>query len=153
MAQKFNSILLVDDDRTTNHFNKLLLEEMALAPQIQLASHGQEALSLIKEIASPSSKEQPSPVASLIFLDLYMPVMNGLEFLEALEQEKKPWQQDLCVILLTSSSQPDDLELAKKFRIANILIKPLTSEKVKLVVQEVFLARNSNSGKIITLHF
>ncbi|WP_017729716.1 response regulator [Nafulsella turpanensis] len=142
MPGKFNSILLVDDDRTTNHFNKLLLEDMALAEQIQLASHGQEALSLIKETVSRSPKEQPSPMTSLIFLDLYMPVMNGIEFLKALEQQyKEALQQGLCIVLLTSSSQPGDLELAKNFRIANVLKKPLTSEKVKLVVREVFKAR------------
>ncbi|WP_017733991.1 response regulator [Nafulsella turpanensis] len=137
MPGKLNSILLVDDDRTTNHFNKLLLEGMDLAESIQIAYDGQEALSLIGD-GTANAKGMPSPQASLVFLDLYMPMMNGLEFLRALEKHNKDWRQEFYVVLLTSGNQAADIELAKSYKVANVLKKPLTTEKVKLVLKEAF---------------
>ncbi|WP_017730855.1 response regulator [Nafulsella turpanensis] len=133
MPEKFSSILLVDDDPTTNHFNKLLLEEMNLSEKIHLAYDGKEALSLIRDTSSVLKDQQQIP--SIIFLDLYMPMMNGFEFLEALK-EREDWYQTYWVVLLTSSNQPADIERVNNFKVANILRKPLTSEKVRLVIRE-----------------
>ena len=135
MPGKFDSILLVDDDKTTNHFNKLLLEGMQLCEQIHLAYDGQEAIEIIEKHYA-SLKEVEEKLASIIFLDLHMPMMNGLEFLEKLYSNEASKMKNLWVVLLTSSNNTEDFEKVKNYKIANILKKPLTTEKVKLVIQE-----------------
>ena len=135
MPEKFDSILLVDDDKTTNHFNKLLLEGMQLAEQIHLAYDGQEAFEIIEKHYA-CLKEVEEKLASIIFLDLHMPMMNGLEFLEKLYSNQAAKTKSFWVVLLTSSNNTEDIEKVKNYKIANVLKKPLTTEKVKLVIQE-----------------
>ena len=135
MPGKLDSILLVDDDKTTNHFNKLLLEGMQLAEKIHLAYDGQEAFEIIQSY-NASVKEMEKKLYSIIFLDLHMPMMNGLEFLEKLYSSQASLMKNFWIVLLTSSNSVDDFEKVKNYKIANILKKPLTTEKVKLVIQE-----------------
>ena len=40
-------VLLVDDDRTTNYLNQMLLERLAITNTILLAGNGQQALELL----------------------------------------------------------------------------------------------------------
>ena len=71
-----SAILLVEDDRDIREGLAELLEQEGYT--VTSAANGKEGLSALKEMEPPC----------LILLDLMMPVMNGLEFLEALEKER-----------------------------------------------------------------
>ena len=60
----------------------------------------------------------------LILLDLNMPQMGGLEFLKELRADP-----DLCklpVVVLTTSMQDSDLDVAYAHNVAGYIIKPIT---------------------------
>ncbi|GAB3637938.1 hypothetical protein GCM10027422_35280 [Hymenobacter arcticus] len=77
------SVLLVDDDPTTNYLNKLLLTRMDVAQQVLVAENGEQALRTLDQTCSaPPTAACPR----LILLDLNMPVLNGLAFLETYVQ-------------------------------------------------------------------
>jgi CheY-like chemotaxis protein len=135
MLERFKSILLVDDDKITNHFNKLLLEGMELSERIQIAYDGREALDMIR-VYPPPGEDTEKPFNSLIFLDLTMPEMNGLEFLEELARSHVAAWQNFQVVLLTSSQNNIDIEKVRTFKVKNVLWKPLTIGKVRQVIKE-----------------
>ena len=66
----------------------------------------------------------PPPNASLIFLDLNMPVKSGFDVLK--EIKSSPSVKDIPVIILTTSSSPIDVELCKNLG-ANLYIRKPTS--------------------------
>ncbi len=122
-----DQILIVDDDATTRFLMERTIKKSGLCDHILTASNGQEALNLLNTISGTDT------YPSLILLDINMPLMNGFEFLGAL-QESDLASLPLRIVLLTSSTNPQDVIKAKKYLLAGYLQKPLTTEKLQSVI-------------------
>ena len=131
--QKLAAILLVDDDPTTNFLNQLLLEELAVTDQLLVAENGAEALHILTHVLPPVA---PGPV--LVLLDVNMPVMNGMEFLEAYQQLPPDRRQDVVIVMLTTSLHPRDLARIQALPVASLVSKPLSEEKINAILREHF---------------
>ena len=128
-------VLLVDDDQTTNFLNKLLLTRLGVTEQVLTAANGEEALRVLVQQAGA-----PATCPNLILLDMNMPVLNGLAFLEAYTQLPPTVQAAIVIVMLTTSLHPVDLARAQELPIAGFLNKPLTKEKVADLLREHFAA-------------
>jgi CheY-like chemotaxis protein len=127
--------LLVDDDETTNFLNQALLRRLAVTDTILVAGNGQEALDLLHiHCASVASPTCPA----LILLDMKMPRMNGLEFLQAYTQRPLTDNPAVIIIMLTTSLNPQDVARMQDLPIAGYLTKPLTREKIDQLLQQHF---------------
>ncbi|WP_426061240.1 response regulator [Hymenobacter sp. B1770] len=128
------SVLLVDDDATTNYLNKILLTRLDVAEQLFVAENGREALDTLTRVCEVPTLDCPA----LVLLDINMPVMNGIEFLEAYQQLSLPQREAIVIVLLTTSANPQELARARQLPIAGVLTKPLTPQKVQQVLHEHF---------------
>jgi CheY-like chemotaxis protein len=130
MAQKLNTIMLIDDDEPTNFLSKMLIEEAHCAEHIQIADSGKMALDYLS-----NGNESPD----LIFLDINMPAMNGWEFLDKYKELEKAKQGKIVIIMLTTSLNPDDKVKASKMpEIAGFENKPLSPELINRVLKKYF---------------
>lgn len=129
------TVLLVDDDSTTNFLNKLLLTQMGVAEQVLVAENGEQALRTLDQ-ACHAADSRSCP--QLILLDMNMPVLNGLAFLEAYVQMPQVQQRAIVIVMLTTSLHPVDLAQAQQLPIADFINKPLTKEKVTSVLAKYF---------------
>ena len=132
--QKLAAILLVDDDSTTNYLNQLLLQELAVADQLLVAKNGAEALHILTHVLPPADAAGPV----LVLLDVNMPVMNGIEFLEAFQQLPPDRRQAVVIVMLTTSLHPRDLARIQALPIAGVVSKPLSEEKINAILREHF---------------
>lgn len=131
---QLTSVLLVDDDSTTNLLNQLLLHNMHVSEQVLMAENGWDALRTLAQL----QVEQGAGVCpQLIFLDLNMPVMNGVGFLEAYQQAHLCTRPS-AIIVLTNSLPEREAMRARRLPIAGFLTKPLTREKITAVLLEHF---------------
>ncbi len=74
----------------------------------------------------------------LILLDLYLPFMNGFEFLEQYHQHFFPKVEKTSIIILTSSFQQRDMETSFSFpAVADYLVKPFNKSHLARVLQIV----------------
>jgi CheY-like chemotaxis protein len=76
---------------------------------------------------------------ALILLDLNMPVLNGIELLQAY-QHLPAAQRQGTVVLLTSASVARDLEQLRGLPLNGIMEKPLTATKLQQLLDKYFLA-------------
>ncbi len=131
---KLPYVLLVDDDSTTNFLNHKLLLRLGVTDQVRVALNGQEALDVLRAQCA----RQPAGQPVLIFLDLNMPVMNGIQFLEAYQQLPPTQQCALVVVMLTTSVNPQDVQRVEQLPVTDFLSKPLTRQQVERVLQAHF---------------
>lgn len=105
-------ILIVEDDRDLNHAYSVILESQGY--RVETAFNGQEALEKVKTFAP-----------DLILLDLLMPVMGGLEFLEHYNPAKK--HRDVQVLIFTNMESSAEVAAAYKLGAKRCIVKSWTA--------------------------
>lgn len=126
---KLNSILLIDDDQINNFINKRIIKKLGITEEIKVAMNGEEALYQIKNYCNETGH-----CPELIFLDINMPVMNGFEFLSEFHNLPLENKKDVKIIVLTTSTNPIDMQKLKEYSIKGFLNKPLTEKKIMEVI-------------------
>lgn len=121
------SILLIEDDKIEKMKVNRTMVSLGLNHRIVEANNGEEALNIL------NGKDR---LPDIIFLDLNMPKVNGLEFLKILKSDAR--LKYLPIIVLTTSSNYKDLLHCYEIGIAGYITKPLKyehySEKLKIVL-------------------
>ena len=131
MKNKLNCIMLIDDDEEDNFFHQIVIKEMNITEHVEVVLDGEEAMKFLTK----ENQTQPD----LIFLDINMPKMNGWEFLESYKKLNAEHKAKVVVVMLTTSTNPDDKKRAEQFsEIVAFNSKPLTEEMVKEVLDRYF---------------
>jgi len=107
------SLLMIEDDDIDATAMKRALQKLKLLNPIYRARDGLEGIELLR------AGEVPSPY--IILLDLNMPRMNGLEFLEELRSD--PALTHSVVFVLTTSKSDEDILAAYREHVAGYLFK------------------------------
>lgn len=115
------TILIVEDDRNDALFLQMALKRVGVANPVQIAVDGKEAVAYLSGSGKFSDRNQ-FPIPYLIFLDLKLPQMPGLEVLKWVRE--RPELNSTVVIVLTSSSDPHDVDAAYQHRANAYLVKP-----------------------------
>ncbi len=116
------NILLVEDDEVDIMNVKRALRKNDIASLLYIAANGLEALSLLGR----NEAQQPVIPAKrlLILLDLNMPRMGGIEFLQELRTDAA--LRLTPVVVLTTSDREQDRVEAYNLNVAGYLLKPVT---------------------------
>jgi CheY-like chemotaxis protein len=116
------NILLVEDDEVDIMTVQRAFKKGNITNPLYLAGNGIEALALLRD-----TPQQPSlipPDRRLILLDLNMPKMNGLEFLQELRADSTI--RHIPVVVLTTSNEERDRVQAYNLNVAGYILKPVT---------------------------
>ena len=122
------NILLIEDDAIELMKFKRVLNKLELNHKITEAENGKIALDILnaKEI-----------IPNIIILDLNMPKLNGIEFLEILKKDEQ--LRNIPAIVLTTSNNYRDVLECYKIGIAGYILKPLKYddylEQIKRMLQ------------------
>ena len=134
---KLSSVLLVDDDPLTNDLNERLLKQLGVADQYLSANDGVQALAVLASLAADA--HPTSPV--LVLLDVKMPGMDGMAFVDAYQQLPESQQQAVVIVMHTASMSSVDLGRVESLPIAGLVSKPLTKEKLDTILKLHFQRR------------
>jgi CheY-like chemotaxis protein len=126
-ANQNHTILYVDDDRDDQEIFVEVLNEIRPHVKCQLASDGVEALALLREIDPPIC----------IYLDLNMPIMNGLEVLRKIKADVR--LKDIPTFILTTSRNHVVESEARKLGVTDYLTKPSDYNQFKKMLDACLL--------------
>ncbi len=119
-------ILLIEDDAIEVMKLQRTLSKLETKHNIMKANNGEEALEFLK-----SGDKLPD----IILLDLNMPRMSGIEFLQILRDDDV--FKYLPTVILTTSENRADLLKCYKTGVAGYVIKPLKYEDYESKIKKV----------------
>jgi CheY-like chemotaxis protein len=120
MATRDLNILLVEDDDVDVMNVKRAFRRSNIGSPLYVAKNGLEGLAMLR--GEMKEKQVPNS-RCMVLLDLNMPRMNGIEFLEALRQD--PELSTLPVVVLTTSNAEEDRLDAYRHNVAGYIVKPV----------------------------
>jgi len=107
-------ILIVDDDATNRKFLQIVLSKKSNIEVIE-AENGSDAL------------EKLTDDVAVILLDIYMPIMDGIKFLQNLKMEKPELSNIPVIVLSTDDTKKQE---ALSWGAVDFIVKPLNPVKL-----------------------
>lgn len=124
-SRDVTTLLLVDDDPDDQEFFKLALKAVRKEVRFAAVDNGQEALDQL-------TRRQCTP--DLIFLDMNMPMMNGLTFLKKIKEITT--LKHIPVIIYSTSNESHEIDTAKSMGAVDYVIKPSRFVQLCQVLKE-----------------
>jgi len=126
--------MLVEDNPEDVFLIRRVLRRKQLDQDLIVAEDGAEALDTLKSLA-----EEGTGLPDLILLDINLPVMGGLEFLQRLKDD--PRFMPIPVVMLTGSNIGGDIQRSYDLGARTYLVKPIHIEDLDLAVDNLFPER------------
>jgi CheY-like chemotaxis protein len=120
-------IMLVEDDQVDAMTVKRALKELHVTNPLVHVENGEEALASLLD----PGQERPC----IILLDLNMPVMNGVEFLQRIKQD--PDLKATPVVVLTTSEEQQDKVNSFNLGVAGYMAKPVDYRQFVEVMRSI----------------
>jgi len=122
MSNKEYDILIIEDNLTDLELMVRTLKRNHLANNLITFEDGEQALEyLLKSGNHFNRKSNVTP--KVIFLDLKLPKVNGLEVLAQLKANDKT--KKIPVVIVTSSNQDPDIKAAYELGANSFVVKPV----------------------------
>lgn len=122
-------VLLIDDYAIDQRAVKRVFNELQIINPLIIKSDGEEGLDYLRD--------QSCLNPSLILLDLNMPIMSGIEFLEIIKKDDR--LKLIPVIIFTTSDEERDKIASYRYGVAGYIVKPPEVYKFKEILIKVDL--------------
>jgi len=116
------TILLVEDNPDDELLARLALKKNKVTSDIVVARDGVEALDYFFA-PPPNAGTGPAPLPVVVFLDLKLPKVNGLEVLQRLRADART--KLVPVVVLSSSSEEQDILRSYALGANSFICKPV----------------------------
>ncbi|EMI42657.1 response regulator receiver protein [Rhodopirellula sp. SWK7] len=122
--------MFIDDDPVDQTLYQRMCDRSDEVESTVYFSYADEALEQLT--AHPECRPD------LIFLDMRIPRMSGLEFLQQIDALGADTTAKMNVIIATTSIHPDDKEAATAFSfVLDFVTKPISNEQLQRIIDEL----------------
>ena len=125
ISHRSTNIVLADDDEDDYLFLKSAAEQSTSPVSI---THVLNWLELLRRVSR-------TPLPDIIFLDLNMPVKNGLECLELLRAEQK--YDSISIIIYSTSRSRKDIDEAHRLGANYYVVKPSSQAEITRLIEKI----------------
>ncbi|MFC3716188.1 response regulator [Luteimonas soli] len=132
MSQK--DILLVEDNPDDVELTRIAFAEANVANRLEVVGDGAEALDYLFARGQYAHRD-PDDLPSIVLLDLNLPKVDGREVLQAIRANEKT--RGLPVVVLTTSTEPFDVEASYALGVNSYIRKPVDFEQFVWAVKQV----------------
>lgn len=122
---RIKNVILAEDDEEDVLLFETVLSELNQDIKVVVATDGIELMKILKQVVT---------LPEMIFLDLNMPHKNGFECLSEIKSNEK-WNS-IKIVILSTSSQPQQIETAYKGGADLYFAKPVSYTHFKSMMEK-----------------
>ncbi|MEN4904149.1 response regulator [Luteimonas sp. TWI662] len=131
-----HTILLIEDNPDDAELTRIAFAEARIDGRLVVVGDGAEALDYLFARGRHAGRDA-SQLPSIVLLDLNLPKLDGREVLQALRAS--PATRGLPVVVLTTSTEPFDVEASYAMGVNSYIRKPVDFAKFVEVVKQIGL--------------
>jgi CheY-like chemotaxis protein len=126
-------VVIIDDDEIFQFLCSKALENIGLTEEIEQFTNSQKGLDyLTKQVTEES-------YPTMLMVDINMPLLDGWEIIEGIENAGSGFIKNCKVFILSSSVDIKDKEKALSYKsVSGFIIKPLSESNLRSIAKEHF---------------
>lgn len=133
--KKLDCVLIVEDDPVSSFIAENAVSGLGIAETVVTSSNGRKALEYITHECGVGGDSYLCP--DLIFLDINMPHMGGISFLEKFRMMPTN-KKSIIVIYHTVPLTKEQKEKFDELNIHDFVLKPMTGAKLQNIYDKYF---------------
>jgi two-component SAPR family response regulator len=121
-----NVVMVIDDSRLELVLAENKIKKSRFAKEVITFNSPIDALEHLNKLAY-----DPDKLPNVIFLDIYMPLMNGFDFLDKFLEFSDDIKRRCKIVMFSSTNASEDHQRMKSYPVSKFLTKPLTKEMLE----------------------
>ncbi len=127
------SFIIIDDTELDHFIARKMITNANSAFKVKSFLDAQQALDYIL-----ANEIDASIKVILVFLDIYMPLMNGFEFIEEFEKFDPTVKDKYYIVALTSSIEASDVNRISSYEdVQEKITKPLMADDIRVLINRI----------------
>lgn len=124
LQPKFETVMIIDDNTIDLYITSRMITTKKFGKKVLQYSSAQEALQYLQQ-----NQDNILALPQIIFVDIYMPMMSGFEFLDAYEKLSPTLKINCRTYIVSSTIDNEDIARAKRNKnVVCFQVKPITKQ-------------------------
>lgn len=133
-------IMIVDNDQVNSFVLKNIIKRNYASAEVEIYPDGSEAIDHLEDLES-RGKNFPE----VILLDIYMPVMDGFQFLE--KYTERFAHKEPVIFTMSNSLIKEDQQRANQYSVVKgFITKPLIYNNIQFIIETYLKSQEEKGG-------
>lgn len=127
---KFETVMIIDDDMVDLYIISRMITKNNFGKNVLHYSEAQKAMKYLQE-----NQDNISKLPQIIFMDIYMPLMSGFEFLEAYDKLSTTLKNYCKTYIISSTIDSEDIARSSSNKnVVSFHVKPINKEFLDRII-------------------
>lgn len=130
LSPKFDTVMIIDDNTIDSYIISRMIIQNNFAKNVLLYIEAEDAMNYLRD-----NQENISKLPQVIFVDIYMPLMSGFEFMEAYDNLSVTLKNHCKTFIISSTIDDEDIANSNSDKnVVSFHVKPITKEFLDRII-------------------
>jgi CheY-like chemotaxis protein len=127
---KFETVMIIDDNLVDLYIISRMITKNNFGKNVLHYTEAEEAIKYLQE-----NQDNVSKLPQIIFVDIYMPLMSGFEFLEEYDKLSNTLKNYCKTYIISSTIDNEDIaQSSSNKNVVSFHVKPITKEFLDRII-------------------